>query len=94
MNENTKNNIEGLKQPPKRKPTIYSSALSINVGAPICLSSCLCVLLTFQALLHGELLDYFPAIPQSHEITVLPDGDNRLELSAFSVEEKDDLKLV
>lgn len=29
-----------------------------------------------------------------NEITVLPGGDNELELSAFSVEEKDDLKLV
>lgn len=47
-----------------------------------------------HAILLGELLAYFPEIPQSHEITVLPDGDNKLELSAFSVEEKDDLKLI
>lgn len=30
---------------------------------------------------------------QSHKIIILPDGDNKLELSAFSVEEKGDLKL-
>lgn len=47
-----------------------------------------------HAILHGELLDYFSEIPQSHEITVLPDGGNKLELPALSVEEKGDLKLV